>query len=95
MVNCNLQRLDGPVRGNGSIIQELEAAFRGAGWNVIKCIWGAGWDDLFARDATGLLLKRMHECVDGEYQASAPMTAHTSARNFSESIRSCSSWSSI
>src|SRR5271163_2842483 len=69
VVNCNLQRLDGPVRGNGSIIQELEAAFRGAGWNVIKCIWGAGWDDLFARDSTGLLLKRMHECVDGEYQS--------------------------
>ena len=63
MVNCNLQRLDGPVRGNGSIIQELEAAFRGAGWNVIKVIWGAGWDDLLARDTTGLLLKRMHECV--------------------------------
>jgi len=57
------------VRGNGSIIQELEAAFRGAGWNVIKCIWGSGWDDLFARDASGLLLKRMHECVDGEYQS--------------------------
>jgi len=69
VVNCNLQRLDGPVRGNGSIIQELEAAFLGAGWNVIKVIWGAGWDDLFARDASGLLLKRMHECVDGEYQA--------------------------
>ncbi len=69
VVNCNLQRLDGPVRGNGSIIQELEAAFRGAGWNVIKCIWGSGWDDLFARDASGLLLKRMHECVDGEYQS--------------------------
>src|SRR5206468_309594 len=69
VVNCNLQRLDGPVRGNGSIIQELEAAFRGAGWNVIKVIWGAGWDDLLARDSTGLLLKRMHECVDGEYQA--------------------------
>ena len=69
VVNCNLQRLDGPVRGNGSIIQELEAAFRGAGWNVIKCIWGSGWDDLFARDSTGLLLKRMHECVDGEYQS--------------------------
>jgi len=68
VVNCNLQRLDGPVRGNGSIIQELEAAFRGAGWNVIKVIWGAGWDDLLARDTTGLLLKRMHECPDGEYQ---------------------------
>jgi pyruvate dehydrogenase E1 component len=68
-VNCNLQRLDGPVRGNGSIIQELEAAFRGAGWNVIKVIWGDDWDDLLARDASGMLLKRMHECVDGEYQA--------------------------
>ena len=68
VVNCNLQRLDGPVRGNGSIIQELEAAFLGAGWNVIKCLWGSGWDDLFARDASGLLLKRMQECVDGEYQ---------------------------
>ncbi len=68
VVNCNLQRLDGPVRGNGSIIQELEAAFLGAGWNVIKVIWGSGWDDLLARDSSGLLLKRMHECVDGEYQ---------------------------
>jgi pyruvate dehydrogenase E1 component len=69
VVNCNLQRLDGPVRGNGSIIQELEAAFLGAGWNVIKVIWGSGWDELLARDSSGLLLKRMHECVDGEYQA--------------------------
>src|ERR1700675_2714145 len=68
VINCNLQRLDGPVRGNGSIVQELEAAFRGAGWNCIKVIWGAGWDDLLARDSTGLLLKRMHECPDGEYQ---------------------------
>ena len=69
VVNCNLQRLDGPVRGNGHIIQELEAAFRGAGWNVIKVLWGDSWDDLFARDKSGLLLKRMHECVDGEYQS--------------------------
>jgi pyruvate dehydrogenase E1 component len=69
VVNCNLQRLDGPVRGNGSIIQELEGAFRGAGWNVIKCIWGSDWDELFAKDKSGLLLKRMHECVDGEYQS--------------------------
>jgi len=68
VVNCNLQRLDGPVRGNGSIIQELEAMFLGAGWNVIKVVWGRGWDDLLARDSSGLLLKRMHECVDGEYQ---------------------------
>ncbi|MHB1543942.1 MAG: pyruvate dehydrogenase (acetyl-transferring), homodimeric type [Gammaproteobacteria bacterium] len=68
VVNCNLQRLDGPVRGNGKIIQELEAIFRGAGWNVIKVIWGAGWDPLLARDPGGLLRKRMEECVDGEYQ---------------------------
>ncbi len=67
-MNCNLQRLDGPVRGNGKIIQELEAAFRGAGWNVIKLIWGSQWDDLLARDQTGLLVKRMGEVVDGDYQ---------------------------
>ena len=69
VVNCNLQRLDGPVRGNGKIIQELEAVFRGAGWNVIKVIWGGYWDPLIARDTDGLLLKRMEECVDGDYQA--------------------------
>jgi pyruvate dehydrogenase E1 component len=69
VVNCNLQRLDGPVRGNGKIIQELEAVFRGAGWNVIKVLWGSYWDPLFARDKHGLLLKRMEECVDGDYQA--------------------------
>ena len=69
VVNCNLQRLDGPVRGNGKIIQELEAAFRGAGWNVIKVIWGADWDALLARDKGGLLLKCMEETVDGEWQA--------------------------
>jgi pyruvate dehydrogenase E1 component len=68
VVNCNLQRLDGPVRGNGKIIQELEAAFRGAGWNVIKLIWGEDWDDLLARDTTGLLIRRMGEAVDGEFQ---------------------------
>jgi pyruvate dehydrogenase E1 component len=68
VVNCNLQRLDGPVRGNGKIIQELEADFRGANWNVIKVIWGSGWDPLIARDSTGILLTRMEECVDGEYQ---------------------------
>ena len=68
VINCNLQRLDGPVRGNGKIIQELEALFRGAGWNVIKVIWGSDWDDLLARDTTGLLLKRMEEAVDGDYQ---------------------------
>ena len=68
VINCNLQRLDGPVRGNGSVIQELEGVFRGAGWNVLKVLWGSDWDELFARDTTGLLLKRMEECVDGEYQ---------------------------
>jgi len=68
VINCNLQRLDGPVRGNGKIIQELEAAFRGARWNVIKVIWGADWDPLLARDTSGLLVKRMNEVVDGESQ---------------------------
>jgi pyruvate dehydrogenase E1 component len=68
VINCNLQRLDGPVRGNGKIIQELEGIFRGAGWNVIKAIWGSNWDPLIARDTSGLLLQRMEECVDGEYQ---------------------------
>ncbi|HHT0591690.1 TPA: pyruvate dehydrogenase (acetyl-transferring), homodimeric type [Legionella anisa] len=69
VVNCNLQRLDGPVRGNGKIIQELEGLFRGAGWNVIKVIWGGRWDPLLARDKDGWLQKRMEECVDGDYQA--------------------------
>ena len=68
VVNCNLQRLDGPVRGNGKIIQELESTFRGAGWHVIKLIWGRHWDPLLARDKNGLLVKRMMECVDGDYQ---------------------------
>ena len=68
VVNCNLQRLDGPVRGNGKIIQELEALFRGAGWNVIKVIWGSDWDPLLEADNNGLLLKRMEEAVDGDYQ---------------------------
>ncbi|MFK8112654.1 MAG: pyruvate dehydrogenase (acetyl-transferring), homodimeric type, partial [Rubripirellula sp.] len=68
VVNCNLQRLDGPVRGNGKIIQELEGIFRGAGWNVIKVIWGDEWDSLLAKDTTGLLAKRMNEVVDGQYQ---------------------------
>jgi pyruvate dehydrogenase E1 component len=68
VINCNLQRLDGPVRGNGQIIQELEAAFRGAGWNVIKVIWGREWDPLLAKDKDGLLIKRMGEIVDGQYQ---------------------------
>ena len=69
VINCNLQRLDGPVRGNGKIIQELESEFRGAGWNVIKVIWGSYWDPLLMRDDKGLLKRRMEEAVDGEYQA--------------------------
>jgi pyruvate dehydrogenase E1 component len=68
VINCNLQRLDGPVRGNGKIIQELESIFRGAGWNVIKVVWGDDWDHLLAKDTTGLLVKRMNEVVDGQYQ---------------------------
>jgi pyruvate dehydrogenase E1 component len=71
VVNCNLQRLDGPVRGNGSIVQELEGLFAGAGWNVIKLLWGSDWDPLFARDHDGVLLKRLHETVDGEFQTYA------------------------
>ncbi|MGH8295983.1 MAG: pyruvate dehydrogenase (acetyl-transferring), homodimeric type, partial [Steroidobacteraceae bacterium] len=68
VVSCNLQRLDGPVRGDGKIVQELEGDFRGAGWNVIKCLWGSNWDPLLARDTTGRLRQVMEECVDGEYQ---------------------------
>tara|TARA_B100000029_G_scaffold505920_1_gene587565 strand:+ start:60806 stop:63475 length:2670 start_codon:yes stop_codon:yes gene_type:complete len=68
VINCNLQRLDGPVRGNHKIIQELEAIFRGAGWNVIKCIWGSDWDPLLEKDKDGLLIKQMHDTVDGQYQ---------------------------
>lgn len=69
VVNCNLQRLDGPVRGNSKIIQELEGLFKGAGWNVIKVVWGGRWDSLFALDKSGIMQKRMEECVDGDYQA--------------------------
>ncbi|MEO6987712.1 MAG: pyruvate dehydrogenase (acetyl-transferring), homodimeric type [Aquihabitans sp.] len=68
VVNCNLQRLDGPVRGNGKIIQELESVFRGAGWNVIKVVWGTGWDDLLAKDTDGVLLDKMNATVDGDFQ---------------------------
>ena len=68
VINCNLQKLDGPVRGNGKIIQELEGDFRGAGWNVIKLVWGSGWDELLVSDTTGRLRQLMEECVDGEYQ---------------------------
>ena len=69
VINCNLQRLDGPVRGNGKVIQELEGLFRGAGWNVVKCVWGSEWDALLAKDTSGRLVQLMNECVDGEYQS--------------------------
>jgi pyruvate dehydrogenase E1 component len=68
VINCNLQRLDGPVRGNGKIIQELEAAFRGAGWNVIKVVWGSDWDPLLEKDDKGILVQTLGDLVDGEYQ---------------------------
>jgi pyruvate dehydrogenase E1 component len=82
VVNCNLQRLDGPVRGNGKIIQELEGLFRGAGWNVIKVIWGSDWDPLLAKDVKGLLLKRMEEAVDGDYQKYSVEPGSYSRRHF-------------
>ena len=82
VVNCNLQRLDGPVRGNGKIIQELESQFRGAGWNVIKVIWGSDWDPLLAADSQGLLLKRMEEAVDGEYQKYSVETGSYARKHF-------------
>jgi pyruvate dehydrogenase E1 component len=82
VINCNLQRLDGPVRGNGKIIQELEAVFRGAGWNVIKVIWGSNWDPLIARDTSGLLRRRMEEVLDGEYQAYAAAPGDFVRKNF-------------
>jgi pyruvate dehydrogenase E1 component len=82
IVNCNLQRLDGPVRGNGKIIQELEAAFRGAGWNVIKVIWGSGWDELLKHDHDGLLAKRMEESLDGEFQTYSAKTGSYARKHF-------------
>jgi len=82
VVNCNLQRLDGPVRGNGSIIQELEGLFTGAGWNVIKVLWGSNWDSLFARDRDGILLQRLHETVDGELQKYAATDGRFNREHF-------------
>ena len=82
VVNCNLQRLDGPVRGNGSIVQELEGLFAGAGWNVIKLLWGSDWDPLFARDHDGILLKRLHETVDGEFQTYAATDGRFNREHF-------------
>jgi pyruvate dehydrogenase E1 component len=82
VVNCNLQRLDGPVRGNGSVIQELEGLFAGAGWNVLKLLWGSDWDPLFARDHDGILLKRLHETVDGEFQTYAATDGRFNREHF-------------
>ena len=88
VVNCNLQRLDGPVRGNGSIVQELEGLFAGAGWNVVKLLWGSDWDPLFARDTDGVLLKRLHETVDGEFQTYAATDGRFNRSASSTSTRS-------
>jgi pyruvate dehydrogenase E1 component len=82
VVNCNLQRLDGPVRGNGKIIQELEAVFRGAGWNVIKVVWGSGWDELLAQDKDGVLLNKMNSTVDGEFQRYAVENGNYAREHF-------------
>jgi pyruvate dehydrogenase E1 component len=82
VVNCNLQRLDGPVRGNGSVVQELEGLFAGAGWNVVKLMWGSDWDPLFARDNDGVILKRLHETVDGEFQTYAATDGRFNRENF-------------
>ena len=82
VVNCNLQRLDGPVRGNGNIVQELETLFAGAGWNVIKCLWGSNWDLLFARDREGWILRRMAEAVDGEFQKLSATDGHYNREHF-------------
>jgi len=82
VVNCNLQRLDGPVRGNGSIVQELEGLFAGAGWNVVKLLWGSNWDPLFARDRDDILLNRLNETVDGEFQTYAATDGHFNREHF-------------
>ena len=82
VINCNLQRLDGPVRGNNSVVQELEGLFAGAGWNVVKLLWGSEWDPLFARDKEGKLLQRLHETVDGEFQTYAAMDGSFNRERF-------------
>ncbi len=95
VVNCNLQRLDGPVRGNGKIIQELESYFRGAGWNVIKVVWGREWDPLLARDVDGVLVNKMNTTPDGQFQTySRRARAPTSGRTSSAPTRGCARWSS-
>jgi len=92
VINCNLQRLDGPVRGNGKIVQELEAVFRGAGWNVIKVLWGGEWDEMIENDNKGKLVKRMAEVVDGQSQKFSIASGDYVRKEFSEPIPSCSRW---
>jgi len=94
VVNCNLQRLDGPVRGNGSVIQELEGLYAGAGWNVVKLLWGSDWDALFARDDDGILLQRLHETVDGEIPDLRRHRWTLQPRAFFQQVtRNCRRWS--
>jgi pyruvate dehydrogenase E1 component len=92
VVNCNLQRLDGPVRGNGSIVQELESAFQGAGWNVIKVMHGADWDPLFEKDKDGLLAKRFGELVDGQRQRYIVSTGDYIRKDFFGNMSRRSRW---
>ena len=92
MINCNLQQLDGPVRGNGKIVQELESIFLGAGWNVIKVLWGRDWDPLLAADADGVLVNQMNTTPDGQFQTYWSRTAPTSATT-SSPTRGCARWS--
>ena len=94
VINCNLQRLDGPVRGDGQIIQELEANFRGAGWNVMKVLWGSEWDALLENDPEGLLIKRMGEVVDGEYQKYAVESGSYVRKHSGATTHGCWRWSS-
>ena len=93
VVNCNLQRLDGPVRGNGKIMQELESYFRGAGWNVIKVVWGRDWDPLLAQDVDGVLVNQMNTTPDGQFQTYSVEPASTSASTSSAATRACAGWS--
>jgi pyruvate dehydrogenase E1 component len=89
VVNCNLQRLDGPIRGNGHIVDELETLFTGAGWNVVKLLWGTDCDPLFARDKTGNLVNAVNQTVDASVKPSPPTTDLTTARTFSTSLTPC------
>ena len=94
VINCNLQQLDGPVRGNGKIIQELESTFRGAGWNVVKVVWGREWDPLLARDVDGVLVNRMNTTPTDSSRPTPPRTAPTSATTSSAPTHGCARWSS-